>query len=861
VVTESPFEPATPPPQGLDGLDPSWSRIVETPTLDGVGRSWHVLDNGIVGPHVTLLCVHGNPTWSYVWRSLLAAAPAGVRVVAVDQLDMGFSERTGTVRRLHTRIADLGALTDALGLDGPVVTVAHDWGGPISIGWAARHREQLAGMVLMNTAVHQPEGARAPSLIRAVRRKGVLDTVAVSTTGFIRGALALGRPQLDPAVRRAYLAPYGTTERRRAIGTFVRDIPLEPDHPSMAALYDVAASLDTMADIPVLLLWGPSEPVFSDLYLHDLEARLPHADVHRFIGASHLLPEDADVATPVHAWVATLGREEPTRVRIEPGDRAWSALDRRANDAEVAVVEMGPDGATGSVTFRDLHDDVDRVAAGLVAYGVAAGDRVALLVPPGIELTTCLYACWRMGAVVVVADAGLGVRGMGTAMRSADPDWIIGIPKALAAARVLRWPGRRILVQPASSGAMRTAMPRTVGAEVTVDGLRGLGEGTTPPDPPGRDTAAAVAFTSGATGPAKGVAYRHEQLESQHRALVEAYGITTDDRLVAAFAPFSLFGPAMGIPSAVPHMDVTAPSTLTAQALADAVAAIDATLVFASPSALANVVATSSALDADQRAALAGVRLLMSAGAPVPVEILRQCREVMPNAEAHTPYGMTEALPVADADLDLIEDAGPGRGVCVGVPLPGVEVTIAPIGRGGWASGDLTDDADVLGEVCIRAAHVKERYDRLWATDHLASTPPGWHRSGDLGRFDGRGRLWIEGRVVHAIHTAHGPVTPLPLEQRFRTAPSVTAAAAVGVGPVGDQRIVAIVVPAQPPRTGRLASPSLAGAVRATVDEDVVAVLEVPSLPVDIRHNAKVDRTRLARWAGRVLAGRRTGRP
>ena len=317
----------------------------------------------------------------------------------------------------------------------------------------------------------------------------------------------------------------------------------------------------------------------------------------------------------------------------------------------------------------------------------------------------------------------------------------------------------------------------------------------------------------------------------------------------------------MGIPSAVPHMDVTAPSTLTAQALADAVAAIDATLVFASPSALANVVATSSSLDADQRAALAGVRLLMSAGAPVPVETLRRCRDLMPNAEAHTPYGMTEALPVADADLDVIEEAGPGSGVCVGVPLPGVEVAIAPIGRDGRASGDLTDRADVLGEVCIRAAHVKERYDRLWATDHAAASPPGWHRSGDLGRFDGRGRLWIEGRVVHAIHTAHGLVTPLPLEQRFRTAPSVTAAAAVGVGPVGDQRIVAIVVPAQPPRTGRLASPSLAGAVRATVDEDVVAVLEVPSLPVDIRHNAKVDRTRLARWAGRVLAGGRTGRP
>ena len=106
-----PTSPAELPVPGLDGLDPRWSRLVTTLELDGIGRTWHVLDNQVTHPTTTLLCVHGNPTWSYLWRDLIAEAPDGVRVIAIDQLDMGFSERTGTVRRLEQRIDDLCALT------------------------------------------------------------------------------------------------------------------------------------------------------------------------------------------------------------------------------------------------------------------------------------------------------------------------------------------------------------------------------------------------------------------------------------------------------------------------------------------------------------------------------------------------------------------------------------------------------------------------------------------------------------------------------------------------------------------------------------------------------------------------------
>jgi len=851
-VTAGSRSPAVLPPPGLDGLEAGWSRLVTTPGLDGVGRTWHVLDNQVADPTVILLCVHGNPTWSYLWRDVIALAPPTVRVVAMDQLDMGYSERTGTTRRLQQRIADLTALTDELDLKGPVVTVAHDWGGPIALGWAERHREQMAGIVLMNTAVHQPAVSPAPRLIRMIRTGGILERVCVATPIFVRGATALSRPRIARPIREAYQAPYRTASRRVAVGAFVEDIPLSDDHPSRPALNQVAAGLEQMAGVPALLLWGPSDPIFSDRYLRDLADRLPGAEIHRFEGAGHLLPEDADVAAAVHTWVDRLDRTpEPARPAFERAPM-WAALDRKADSDEVAMVEMGAAGTR--ITFAQLHADVERLAAGLVDLGVSHGDRVALLIPPGIDLAACVFACWRIGAVVVIADAGLGARGMSRALTSADPAYLIGIPRALAAGRALRWPGVRV-----SSGALPAGAARVLGVEATLDDLRSRGTGQPLPSPPTSHDLAGIGFTSGATGPAKGVSYRHHQMQAQRDALVDLYNIGDTDRLVAAFGPFALFGPIMGIPSVVPDAEVTAPGSLTAGALAAAARAVGATLVFASPAALANVATTSSGLMPESASALHDVRLIMSAGAPVPASVLRAAVELMPGAEAHTPYGMTEVLPVADITLDAIENIGPGNGVCVGHPVPGAEVAISPLDTDGRAAGALIRQSGVSGEVCIRAPHMRDGYDRLWVTDRAASRPPGWHRSGDVGHLDETGRLWIEGRIGDIVTTPDGPVTPVGIEQSVSSLPEVADTAVVGIGPAGTQQLVVVVVPVGRVRRPDLADEDLTDRVRAAAGGEVAAVLVTPSLPVDKRHNSKIDRPKIARWAEGILAGGRIG--
>jgi acyl-coenzyme A synthetase/AMP-(fatty) acid ligase/pimeloyl-ACP methyl ester carboxylesterase len=841
------------PPVGLAGLDPAWSRLVHVPGVDGVGRTFHVLDSATDGDvdALTLLCVHGNPTWSYLFRELVARAPDGVRVVAIDQLDMGFSERTGRTRRLATRVDDLDALVTELGITGPVVTVAHDWGGPISLGWALRRRDQLAGVVLMNTAVHQPAGSPAPSLIRLARSRPVLSNVTVRTDTFIRGALRLSNPQPPAEVCDGFLAPYRTADRRAGIAEFVADIPLEPDHPSAATLDAIADGLGGLADVPALLVWGAADKVFSDLYLHDLECRLPHADVHRYPRASHLVSEDVDAFGTVIDWVGALRRGAAPAP--DQSARASTLLDTHAGlGARLAVTEMAGHGRR--VDFAGFAERVEGTARGLVSIGVRPGERVALMVPPGIDLAVSLFACWQVGAVIVLIDSGLGPRGMSAAMKAANPDHLIGIPKALAAARTLRWPGR-----PICTVELDTARRRALGATADLPSLR-RSTAELPP-PPSVDDVAAVAFTSGATGPSKGVVYTHGRLEAQRDALVDLYDITHDDRLVAAFAPFALYGPAIGISSVVPDMDVAAPGTLTAAALGDAAVAVDATMVFGSPAALANVVRTGAQLTAEHRRAFERVRLLLSAGAPVRPSLLRAAAELFPNAVARTPYGMTECLPVADIDLVAIEAATGGDGVCVGHPLPGVDVQIRPLDHLGRTRGDLTNAPGVVGEVVVRAAHARAGYDRLWHTQFRASQPPGWHSTGDVGHLDTDGRLWIGGRLGHVIATAAGPLAPIRPEQAIESIDGIAMATVVGVGPVGNQQVVAVVERRIPSRRSRVADLGLTDRVRAVVGADVAAVFEVPKLPVDRRHNSKIDRTRVAAWAERALAGGRLGTP
>ena len=459
------------------------------------------------------------------------------------------------------------------------------------------------------------------------------------------------------------------------------------------------------------------------------------------------------------------------------------------------------------------------------------GDRVAMLTPPGVDLVAAVYGVWRAGGVTVVADRGLGLRGLGAAVKGARPSWVIGPRRALLAARTLRWAPRATAVD----------------VEELVNAAAPVGTSSLPAEPRRtrwRRSCSPRAQPARRRASATGIANWPRSATRSART----YGITADDRLVAAFAPFALYGPALGIPTCLPDCDVTKPAELTAATLEAACVRIGATLAFGRPAALANVVATASA-----RATwpgLARLRIVFSAGAPVPPETLRAVADLASSASLHTPYGMTEALPVADIDLAGIDAAqldDPAGGVCVGQPVEGARRrarSTARPARSSWPRRGCPTATSTCGP---RTAGASADGDVVW------------HRSGDVGHLDAAGRLWVEGRTVHVIHSESGPITPVPIERAVERGLPVARSAAVGVGPVGVQQLV--VVLEDPASEPGLASTVTTDEVRRLVNRPVAAVLTLPHLPVDIRHNAKIDRAAVAAWAAAVLAGRRARPP
>ena len=318
----------------------------------------------------------------------------------------------------------------------------------------------------------------------------------------------------------------------------------------------------------------------------------------------------------------------------------------------------------------------------------------------------------------------------------------------------------------------------------------------------------------------------------------------------------------------VPDMDITRPGELTAPALAAAIAALGRPAVFTAPAALRNILDTADQLDDAGRAAMADAASFFSAGAPIPAHLLRDLRSLMPNARALTPYGMTECLAVAAIDLEGIEEAGEGSGVCVGRPVPRVEIAIAEMDELGRTTGTIIDTPGVSGEILVRGPHVRDRYLMLWRTTHTAMRFEGWHATGDVGHLDEEGRLWVEGRADHVLATAGGLLTPGPGRGGRRVGADRASRRRSRRAPRGTQQVVVVLETEDGYRPGkaghpRPAEPSLQEAVRRAVRDrcgaEVVAVFTTRALPTDIRHNSKIDRAALSRWSEQTLQGEKAG--
>ncbi|HMP58560.1 MAG TPA: alpha/beta fold hydrolase [Gemmatales bacterium] len=256
----------------------------------------HYVDEGQGEP---IVMVHGNPTWSYLFRHLLADLRSDHRVIALDHIGCGRSDKPPDSRYayvLERRVADLGRLLDHLEPTQRLTLVLHDWGGMIGLAWACRHPERVGRIILGNTSAFPLPATKAlPLSLRLARVPGLGALMVRGLNGFCRGAVryCVTSRRLGPEEAAAYLAPYGSWADRRAVLRFVQDIPLAPTHPSWPTLAATAEKLALFADQPTLILWGRRDFVFDDHFLNEWRRRWPRAEVHVFEQAGHFIFEDA----------------------------------------------------------------------------------------------------------------------------------------------------------------------------------------------------------------------------------------------------------------------------------------------------------------------------------------------------------------------------------------------------------------------------------------------------------------------------------------------------------------------------------------------------------------------------------------
>ena len=535
-----------------------------------------------------------------------------------------------------------------------------------------------------------------------------------------------------------------------------------------------------------------------------------------------------------------------------------AALPRLARERPEQVAMRCP-GCNGryeeALTYAQLDARSDAIAAGLAKRGIVRGTRTVVMVRPTPEFFLLMFALFKAGAVPVLVDPGIDRRALRQCLDEAKPDAFIGIPLAMLAKTLLGW---------ARSARVRiTTGKRAWLADATLDDVERDGANAAPQLADTQpDDVAGILFTSGSTGVPKGVVYRHRHFVAQIEMLRSAFGIAPGGIDLPTFPPFALFDPALGLTSIIPDMDPTRPAKADPRKLHAAIARFGITQLFGSP-ALMQVLAAHGEK-------LATVKRVTSAGAPVPPAVVQRMLELLPpDAQLWTPYGATECLPVAVIEgrelLTLRARTETGAGTCVGRPVTGNTVRIIRISDdaiGDWDDALLVG-AGQVGEITVAGPSATDSYFNRVAQTALAKIRERLedgserivHRMGDLGWFDGEGRLWFCGRKSQRVVV--DDLTTLCTEQVepvFNTHPLVLRSALVGIGKKGAQQPV-LVYELKPGVTADVAevSDELRHIAEGFVHTGKVkAFLHHPKpFPVDIRHNAKIGREKLAAWAAR----------
>ena len=501
-----------------------------------------------------------------------------------------------------------------------------------------------------------------------------------------------------------------------------------------------------------------------------------------------------------------------------------------------------------SLTFAELDAEVAAWTARFAGAGLRRGDRTLVMVRQGLPLIASVFALFRMGAVPVVIDPGMGLKSFLACVQRSHPRALVGIPLAQLISRIFRRAFKTVEARIGASSSLTARLPRleTRDAKLPAEAKSAAAD------------LAAVLFTSGSTGSPKGVCYEHGMFDAQVRLIRETYAIEPGEIDLPLLPIFALFNPALGMTTIVPELDPRRPAALDPARIVRAIQQEKVTNSFGSPTLWAKIGEHCCA----HNLTLPSLRRVLCAGAPVPATLWENSRRFLPQGKLHSPYGATEALPVATISADEIESTSV-RGACVGRPVAEIDVKIIAITDAAVPSVvEASPRAEhEVGEIIVRGPVVTKVYDALPPATTLAKirhhhdamghAGDVWHRMGDCGYLDGHGRLWFCGRKAERVETAAGTLHTEPCEQVFRQHPRARRCALIALGERPNQRPAVVV---ETKIAGSADARALARELRElALQHDHTAIIKVfyfrEQFPVDVRHNAKIHRLSLAQWA------------
>ncbi len=500
-------------------------------------------------------------------------------------------------------------------------------------------------------------------------------------------------------------------------------------------------------------------------------------------------------------------------------------------------------------SFAEMDADCDAVARFFVQKGIVRGTRVLLMVKPGLDLILTTFALFKIGAVPVAVDPGMGLKSFLNCVHRSQPEALVGIPLAIGISRLFRKSFQTVHIRIKAGANSFLNLHEKYG---------GVGENF-PMAITRTDDLAAVLFTSGSTGPPKGVRYEHGMFDAQVRLIRDQYHIEPGEVDLPMLPIFALFNPALGMTTVVPEMNPSKPAKVDPGKIVRAIKQNAVTTSFGSPVLWQKI----GRYCAEKEISLPTMRRVLIAGAPVSPGLVRLLQPVLPNAIIHTPYGATECLPVSShSGPEILEKTWQhtekGKGTCVGRPVPEVEVKIIGITEGAIPQFDpsLEIATGEIGEIIVKGPVVTKSYDRLdneTAGAKIHQNDETWHRIGDLGYFDTEGRLWFCGRKAERVVTAEGTLFTDCCEAIFNRHPDVYRSALIGIGDVENKSPAIVVEPEKGkfPKTADAREEFIAelrtlGAANS-VTKNIQTFFFDRKFPVDVRHNAKIHRLTLAK--------------